>query len=345
MPGCRHIGPDVIMADRLPFNEAIAASWQQQTLLNIVKIRYGDTPFFVDVPQITSGYTVQAGVSANGLISPAVNPLTSFAQQLGGAIGYQGTYQDRPTISYTPQTGAQFVRNLAHPLSPSGVLYLLQSGYPADVIFELTVESINGIKNHTASGSGIRAADPEFLQVIRTLRKAQLSGHVGMRIELDKEKKESILFSIHDTNIEPALAAELAEMRKLLRLPVDNRDFRVVYGATPMNPGELAIQTRPIIRILTDLASYVNVPEKHLIEGRAPNLPGDGFVENPPFTVWSGCKRPKDCFVAIPYRGHWFWIDDRDLRSKRTITFLLIFLALADTSTKEALPLITIQAN
>lgn len=344
--GCRHLGPEVVLADRLPYNEAIAATWQQQTLLNIVKLRYGDTPFFVDVPQITSGYTLQAGVSANGLISPPVNPAASFAQQLGASLGYQGAYQDRPTISYTPQTGAQFIRNLAHPLSPSGVLYLIQAGYAADVVFELTLESINGIKNHSTSGSGIRTADREFLQVIKTLRKAQLSGQVGMRIELDKAKKETVIFSIEDKNIDPSLVAELAEMRRLLRLSSNTGDYRVVYGATAAGPGELAMQTRPILRILTDLASYVNVPEIHLAEGRAPALPGQAdVVENPPFTVLSGCKKPCDSFAAVPYRGHWFWIDDRDMRSKRTMTFLLVFLALADTSTKESLPLITIQAN
>ena len=56
--GCQHYGPRSIVADRFPYNEAIATSWKEQTLLNIVKMRYMDTPFFVDVPQITSGYTI-----------------------------------------------------------------------------------------------------------------------------------------------------------------------------------------------------------------------------------------------------------------------------------------------
>jgi hypothetical protein len=72
--GCRHYGPRSIVADRIPYNEAVAISWKEQTLLNVVKLRYMDTPFFLEVPQITSGYTLQAAATANGGIFPPVNP-------------------------------------------------------------------------------------------------------------------------------------------------------------------------------------------------------------------------------------------------------------------------------
>ncbi len=62
-----------------------------------------------------------------------------------------------------------------------------------------------------------------------------------------------------------------------------------------------------------------------------------------------GTKRsrhlPRQRLRGAPYRGHWFWINDRDVRSKRTVAFLLALLALADTGVKEPLPLVTIQAN
>ena len=44
-------------------------------------------------------------------------------------------------------------------------------------------------------------------------------------------------------------------------------------------------------------------------------------------------------------KGRWFWIDKTDFRSKRTMSYLLVLLALSDTGAKENLPVITIQAN
>jgi hypothetical protein len=333
------------VADRLPYNEAVATSWKEQTLLNIVKLRYMDAPFFVEVPQITSGYTIQGLATANAGIFPPVSPLANFSRELGATLNLQGGYQDRPTISYQPQTGAQFIRNLTTPINPGSVLYLLQSGYPADLVFDLTVDTINGIKNRSVSGGQLRPADPEFTFVVQTLRKAQIAGHVGIRVVLDKEKKESVAFFIRDKDIDPELARELAQVRKNLRLDPDQSEFRVVFGAISTGPNEIAILSRSIIRILSELATFVEVPAEHLASGIAPDIGAVEGPESPLLRVQSGSKKPCDPFVAVCYERRWFWIEKSDSRSKRTLGYILILLALSDTGAKENLPVITIQAN
>ena len=67
--GCVHMGPSTIATDRFDYSTSIADSWKQQTLLNIVKLRYMDLPIFVDVSSIVAGYSMQTGGSVNGTSS------------------------------------------------------------------------------------------------------------------------------------------------------------------------------------------------------------------------------------------------------------------------------------
>jgi hypothetical protein len=358
--GCRHhYGPSTVTADRLPYNDAIAVSWKEQTLLNIVRLRYMDTPFFVDVPQMTSGYQVIGTASATAGIFPPASNLATFAQELGANLNLQAGYQDRPTISYTPQTHSQFIRNLTTPINPGSVMFLLQSGYPADVVFDLTVDMINGVRNRSVSGGQLRSADPEFTHIVQILRKAQLSGNVGIRVTTEKDKKDSgpdkkdsvadrkdsVAIFFQEKTIDPELAKELAEVRKILRLDPKGKEFKITFGGTAASPNEISILSRSVLRVLSELATFVEVPAEHLASGIAPPIGEVDDDEQPPMRVLSGLKKPHDPFTTICYEGQWFWIEKSDFLSKRTMAYLLVLLALADTGSKENLPVITIQAN
>ena len=49
--------------------------------------------------------------------------------------------------------------------------------------------------------------------------------------------------------------------------------------------------------------------------------------------------------MTIKYHDHWFWIDDRDLKSKRAFAFMMMLFTLSEPGEKEMLPLITIPAQ
>ncbi|NOR25796.1 MAG: hypothetical protein GQ542_15695, partial [Desulforhopalus sp.] len=78
MASCTQIGPRSLPRDRFNYNTAIANSWEEQTLLNIVKIRYADMPLFVEVASVVSGYTLESSVNIGGRVSSSDTPQGDF---------------------------------------------------------------------------------------------------------------------------------------------------------------------------------------------------------------------------------------------------------------------------
>ena len=60
MAACASIGPPTVPRDRVDYVNAIGTSWERETLLNIVKLRYGHAPIFFSVTQVVTGYQFQA---------------------------------------------------------------------------------------------------------------------------------------------------------------------------------------------------------------------------------------------------------------------------------------------
>ena len=139
--------------------------------LNIAKLRYIDAPQFVDVGNIVASYQLTQGATAAGTITP-------WNTGSGAALGLAGTFQNSPTITYTPLTGSKFIQGLPTPLPAPSVFGAIQNGVPADLILPSAAISINGLKNQQTTLDGITPADPAFDQVRTLVRKIQLSGGV-----------------------------------------------------------------------------------------------------------------------------------------------------------------------
>lgn len=340
LSSCAHFGPRTVTADRFDYNAAIGDSWKQQTLLNIVKMRYADIPVFVDVASIVSGYSLETNVSVGANIFPSVN--TDSVN-----VGALGRYIDRPTITYVPKTGEKFLRALVTPIDPRNIFMLLQSGYPADFILALSVDAINGVRNRSANAVSVREADPDFLHALQLMREIQTAGGFGMRVRVNETKDRTGVLFFRQHDLPPELEAKSVEIRRLLKLPRDQQNYEIVYSPVPGSKGELAVASRSMMQIMGSFATYVEAPDAHQLgpprtQGweADPSLDPVGRVR-----IHSGAARPADAFVAVPYRKRWYWIDDNDVQTKRAFSAVMLLFTLTDETGNEALPVVTIPAQ
>ena len=343
LTGCTHLGPKTVAVDRFDYSTAIADSWKQQTLLNIVKLRYMDLPVFMDVASVVSGYSLQTGVSANGTLSSDRAIQGNFA-----AVGAQAIYTDRPTITYVPMTGDKFLRGLVTPIDPKNVFFLLQSGYAADFILGLAVESLNGVRNRSTAGGAVREADPAFIRALELLREVQAAGGFAMRIEEDKVKGSTGVVFIRRDDVPAEILEKGAEIRRLLKLSSDQERFVLTYSPKRGADDELAVNSRSMLQIMQAFASFMDVPEAHIKDQSAtPSFESSSGADAPQqrVRIHSGKEKPASAFAAVRYRDHWFWVENGDRPTKRALSAVMFFFTLAETGSPERLPLITIPAQ
>jgi hypothetical protein len=343
LTGCAHLGPKTVAVDRFDYSAAVADSWKQQTLLNIVKLRYMDLPVFMDVASVVSGYSMQTGVNIGGTLSSKDAVQRDFFN-----VGGQAIYTDRPTVTYVPATGDKFMRALITPIDPKNVFSLLQSGYAADFILGLAVESLNGVRNRSTAGGVVREADPDFIRVLALLREVQSAGAFGMRIEEDKIKGSTGVVFFRRDDVPADITEKSVEILRLLKLDANLQKFTLIYSPARGAGNELAVTSRSMLQIMQAFSSHLEVPEAHFKDHSAWGSPQNASTAESGqqnVRIHSGKDKPSSAFAAVRYRDYWYWVDNGDLLTKRALTVVMFFFTLTEPGGPEKLPLITIPAQ
>lgn len=337
--GCQSMGAGSVQRDRLGYANAIGTSWKEQALLNIVKMRYLDTPVFLEVSSVISSYELAGEISLSSNLFPG-SPLDT-----NRTFGATGTYADKPTISYVPVTGDRYMTSQLRPISPQAIFAMIESGHSADFVLRLTVRAINGLYNH--QGPGQPGSSATFSEVIAAFRRIQQAGALSVRIE--KRGTEEITRLRFARDMDNAVEKDVRYIQNALGINASDDDTLLVFGALRPEPGRIALLTRSVQQILSDLSAGVEVPQRDLDEERATaRLPVGAATDGSGgalIRIRSAADRPADAYAAVRYRDLWFWIDDRDLASKRVMMFLMVFSSLAETGAAPQTPLITIPAR
>ncbi|MGH8688618.1 MAG: hypothetical protein ACREVQ_13015 [Burkholderiales bacterium] len=336
LAGCSSMGPPTIARDRFDYVSSISESWKKQMLLNVVKVRYSDAPVFLDVTSVINAYGLEGTISLVGQTAPIGREGDSFAN-----LGANARYSDHPTITYVPLSGDKFARSVMTPIPVNGILSLVEGGYPVDVVLRFCANSINDLDNSRGGVAGRSAGDDGFRELLELLREEQSEN--GAPVISGDKRSDFYLYLRRPRNAETR--ARQGRIVELLGLQPGRMEYRIRYGVRQDDRTEVAIQSRSMLQVLGDFASYVDVPAADVADGRA--FPVQRTAEElsrfPPLVaVRSGASAPDSAYVSVHYRGKWFWISDRDYRSKGALSFLMLMFSLTDSDTSAAAPILTV---
>jgi hypothetical protein len=351
--GCATIGTTTIRPDRFHYNEAGAESSKEQLLLNLVRLRYGEPVYFLDIGSMLSQRTFEGTASASKWENGTDTLGPWFRGFVGGTDTYADhqttwggnlTYSDRPTISYTPVQGEQFARQFMTPIPLSTLIYLSKSGWSVDRLLELCVQKINSIANLPTHDSGGENAN----DFDRFDRAADL-----MKTLQDSNQFE---FSVNDQTLICSFATEgntppqqLQELCSLLNLAPDcaTTPVRVTPAGAPRQANDLAMQTRSLLAMMYSLAQRIPVPEGHERDNQVQKamVPQDRTGRKQWLSVQYSRVPQIDSFVQIYYNGYWFYISKNDWSSKRTFALITYLLSLQASPDKDNTLSLTVPAG
>lgn len=339
LSACGSLGPSTLDKDQLDYGASVGDNWKNQMLANVVKLRYVDMPVFLDVGQIVSGYTLQTQISGRLGFGDSITGTNSQGLSAGGS------YTDRPTITYMPKTGETYLRSLLEPVAPSAVLALTLAGYSPELLFNWAVESINGVRNYSASrGMSQASADPKFLEFVHLLGELRRAGAIGFElVKAGNADGRDVIMFFSSRSLDEATREKQQRVRRLIGMAAEPREFQVIYSPFAISEKILAIQTRSILQTLYSMAGFVDVPPDKAARA-APGYELTGTTQRP-FHVRTGKSRPSDAYAVFQYDGDWYWIDHTDLESKKVFTLMLFLTTLTNRAQSDNAPVLTIPTS
>jgi len=97
---CSYIGPNSVESDRRNYNDVLQQTNDEEILLNLVRLKYVDTPSFISVNSITSQLSFSASTSLTS--TKTTNSIADGLNTLSKTVAPSFTVTDSPVISYSP---------------------------------------------------------------------------------------------------------------------------------------------------------------------------------------------------------------------------------------------------
>ena len=162
--GCQ-VANQALRADFTDFNTILQSNQTQQMLLNLVRMHYRETPLFMQAGSLTASY--ESSISADSSASiPAGDPSSI---DIGGSY----RFSSKPTISYTPVEGKEYVQQFMAEITPQTFAMLVRAGWPISKLGEVLVASVTLESGQRLVGRPSAESYPRFREFFKTLKDAE----------------------------------------------------------------------------------------------------------------------------------------------------------------------------
>tara|TARA_B110000196_G_scaffold316558_1_gene328106 strand:+ start:351 stop:1382 length:1032 start_codon:yes stop_codon:yes gene_type:complete len=338
--GCANLGPTTLKSERSNYNLAIQRTNDEQLLLNLVRLKYRDTPFFMEVSSVASQFSLSSTANASATLQDGVKGLFG----LGGSVGMT----EKPTVTYSPLQGNKFIQRVLSPLPLKTVVLLFHSGWSIERIFRLCFQQMNSQKNAPSASGPTPSLAPQFkgfASAVKFLRELQIQGAISLSY-YESNGVPNLLLHINEEDKNREEAKQLA-----LALNVEPGKTRYVLTFSPAfnETNQIRVVTRSLLGIMFYLSQAVEVPSQDVLLGKvtqtktsAGNIFDWKEVTGDLLRIRSLPGKPETSPMVIFYRGTWFYIDDSDLSSKSTFSLLAQIFSLQAGKIKDNAPLLTL---
>jgi hypothetical protein len=395
LQACSTVGPKLYEASFNDYTDAISKTADGQMLGNLVRMRYYETPVFLQVHTVTTSFSVGANAGASATLNSGA--ADSYGLNVGGNVS------ESPTISFSMPDSEKYYGRMLAPLSAKQVTSLVLAGFDSELVFNTAVRGVNGLRNTSAdleSSSEQSTATREFREAFALIKKLRVEGFVDLElggketfwsspIKVDAksdiaqvlmlgaasyamsndaeivgypdgtwqthkyEKHMALRFSPGSDQSQDAL-----RLKKLLALKPDRYNFSMVEaemvnaekprGVLGHSPGaldpsviwvEIGLRGRSMLEVMQVASKQVQVPGSDISMGTAA---GSSARSDSDWLVIHSSESEPDSHLRINHRGHWFYIEESDLRSRQSFAMINALFAVVGGTVPGAAPVMTI---
>lgn len=354
MVACTSIGSQLLPTYREGYNVALLRSEEEQLLLNIVRMQYGDRPYFMGVDSVTTSNTLSFGLtggynSSKTLAEPALPSVTNAWNLLFSSPS--PNYMETPTLSYRPLQGEVFTSQMLRPISLERIYLLLESDWSIARVMRITMQHLGDLDNASGTTRPHTSHVPQksyktFITVAHLIRRLEIDGLV----DIEGGKFQGHFAILVKAKKGYARHPQVQKMFSLLHLKNVNGSFLISELPIPSTQTPvLLVRTRSFLSMLYYLSKSVEVTPEQIQKGIVV-VPKDAKgrifdwhqVTQGMMNIQSAHLCPRDASVSVLYRSRCFYIADNDSNSKETLAMIEQLFSLAAGEMNGPTPMLTI---